>query len=141
LKLHDSFVFPRTPFDLKEVTPLLSGADIGSTDVGMPQNIARCTDLKITPHCPRPRPARCYKNSSTFTTILCSNPSTVFISCTNLLFALSRFVFHPIFILCRVAFFVRCTYFAFLWFLKWGVTFGLALGSAKPARFRFVFTS
>jgi hypothetical protein len=26
LKLHDTFIFPRTPFDLKMVTPLLSGA-------------------------------------------------------------------------------------------------------------------
>jgi len=62
------------------------------------------------------------KYSSTFTTLLCSTASTVFNFSTALLFALSRFVFHPTFNLCHVAFFIHPTYFAFLGFLM-GVKF------------------
>jgi len=43
------------------LTPLLSCAAIGSTDVGTPQNIARTQLLKTTLHWPRQRPTRRYK--------------------------------------------------------------------------------
>jgi len=53
------------------------------------------TVLKIYAALAASRPTRRYKNSSAVTTTLFSNSSTVFISSTTLLFALSHFVFFP----------------------------------------------
>ena len=64
-------------FVSNRLTPLLSCAAIGSTDVETPQNMARTRLLKTTLHWPRQRPTRRYKHSSTFTTILYSNSSTL----------------------------------------------------------------
>jgi len=75
------------------------------------------------------------KYSSTFTTLLCSISSTLFISSATLLFALSRFEFttlraQPTFIFVNSIY--RWLQVAFV-FLKWGEPFGLPRCSAQPA--------
>jgi hypothetical protein len=59
-----SFVAPRyfltctNSFRSNFSNTMLCGAGLGCTDVGIPQNVGRCTDVEITPPSPRPPPAR-----------------------------------------------------------------------------------
>jgi hypothetical protein len=55
---HDTFWFAQTPFAWTALTPLLSCAAIGSTDVETPQKFGRSTELEIMPRWPRQRAAR-----------------------------------------------------------------------------------
>jgi hypothetical protein len=78
----------RTPFELKEVTPACAA--------GKRRHAFYAAVFQSAP--------RGVKQEAQNTTLLFSTASTAFIFSTTLLFALSRFVFHPTFNLCHVAF-------------------------------------
>ena len=51
LSLHDTFIFAQTPF-AQNANTVVQRRDIGSMSFELPQNMARCTALKLNYRCP-----------------------------------------------------------------------------------------
>jgi len=97
-------ITPRCAVRFTKITPLLSCAAIGSTDVGTPQNMARTRLLKTTRDWPRQRPTRRYKYSSTITRFY-ARIQVQFLFLPRICFLLFHALYSSlIFIPCRVAF-------------------------------------
>jgi hypothetical protein len=100
---------------------MLCGAGLGCTDVGIPQNVGRCTDVEITPPSPRPPPAR-VRNSLPFTTIFLPEFKDGFCFFHELAFdSFKLCVLHPTFLPCRFVCLFLARYFVFFAAFKMGV--------------------
>ena len=115
---------------LKQISVFMS-CEASSNTVVQRRDISS-TVLKIMPALSRPL-QHGVKHIAQLYHDFFSTSSTLLISSPTLLFALSHSGIFTNFYLLHVL--------CFLWFFKWGGTFGLPRCSAQPARFRFAFTS